>query len=118
MTEPVEAFCPTEVLIGQFKVVNEGYPVRFQAEVAPAQGPGLPMVAVSAGLVSSGDDVDVYVWTGNVEPGLHLIAVNVHTFIDGRRVSTNVRGWVLARPPSSPECVANAPPEFAFDNAP
>ncbi len=117
MTEAVEAFCPTEVRIGRFKVLNEGYPAAFEAQVQPAQGPGIPKVGVSKGLAKSGDQVDVFVWTGDVEPGLHLIAVNMFTFIDGRRISTNVRGWVLAQPPRSPECVANAPDGFLFDNA-
>jgi hypothetical protein len=66
---------------------------------------------VSQDAARAGDEITVYVDTGNVEPGLHVIAVNVVTYRSGRRMSANVRGWVLAQPPTSPDCVANAPPD-------
>src|SRR5690606_34656531 len=116
MTESVEAYCPVEVSIGTFKVVNEGYPVACEAVVQPAQGPGLPTAADSKNVVTNGDQVDVFVWTGDLEPGLHLVAVNVFAYLEGRRLSTNVRGWVLAQPPTTPGCVANAPAGARFDN--
>ena len=120
MTEVVEAMCPQEVRVGSFKVVNLGYPAPFEAQVSPAQGLDIPPVAVSSGTAKAGDEVEVFVWTGDVEPGLHLIAVNVFTFIDGQRASTNVRGWVMAQPPTSPACLASASAgaETGFDNPP
>ncbi len=108
MTEIVEAYCPDDIKIGEFQVLNTGYPVPLQARIEPVQGAGIPLTYVSREAAQSGQKIDVFVETGNVEPGLHMVVVNVVMFRHGRRVSTNVRGWVLAQPPTSQECVANA----------
>jgi hypothetical protein len=109
MTETVEAYCPTEVSIGSFEVINEGYPALFEAQIEPVIGPGIPLTRVSQDTARAGDEITVYVDTSDMEPGLHVIVVNAVTYRSGRRMSANVRGWVLAQPPTSPDCVANAP---------
>ncbi|MBN1284842.1 MAG: hypothetical protein JXB47_05560 [Anaerolineae bacterium] len=108
MTEIVEAYCPAEVRIGSFTVVNDGPDIGFEAVIEPVQGPGIPVTHTSRHTATHNDEVEVYIQTNTLKPGLHLVAINIVMFYDGRRMSTNVRGWVLAQPPTSPECVANA----------
>ncbi len=104
MTEVVEAFCPEQVEVGMFTVENMGYPAPFAARIEPVVGPGIPATFTSRTTASAGQSVEVFVDTHDVEPGMHLIVVNVVTFHAGRRLSTNVRGWVLAQPSTRPEC--------------
>jgi hypothetical protein len=96
MTETVEAFCPGAVYFGNFSVLNVGYPHPLAITVEPAEGANMPRVAVSPNLATSGDVIDVWVDPGDVDPGTHMIIINVRTIIDGQSRSTHVQGWVMA----------------------
>ncbi|NDJ52051.1 MAG: hypothetical protein GYB68_03080 [Chloroflexi bacterium] len=105
LTETVEAGCASEMRLGEFEVINAGYPGPLSVEIVPANAPGRPFVTTSATAGSSGTDVDVFVDATGVEPGLHLIVVNLRSRYENRLNTLAVRGWLLVHFPTSPECI-------------
>jgi hypothetical protein len=105
MSFTVEAGCGGLVRLGSFKVINVGYPGPLNVEVMPANGPGRPVVSTSVDEAHDGTEVEVFVDTSGVQPGLHLVAVNLRSQ-DSRGVTSHVvRGWLLVHYPTTPECV-------------
>jgi hypothetical protein len=106
LTRTAEAGCAGEMHLGSFTVRNSGYPGHLDVEIEAANGPGRPVVWTSTDEAISGTEVEVYVDATGIEPGLHLIAVNLRAFGTRRMSSHVVRGWLLIHFPTSPECVA------------
>ncbi len=106
MTQIVEAGCAGYMELGRFTVYNTGYPGALEAEVLPANAPGRPFVSTDVETARSRDTVTVFVDATGVEPGLHLVAVNLRD-VGNRSISSyTVRGWLFVTYPSSPECIA------------
>ncbi len=95
MTVEVGVTCPGVVQIGQFEIVNTGYPGSFIASVEPAQSFSGPQVDVSPPIAEDGDTVTVFADTTGLVPGLYVVYINVQTTIAGSLVSRNVRGYVI-----------------------
>ncbi len=106
MTAIVEAGCGGYMQIGSFTVLNRGYPGVLNASVKPANGPGRPVVGVSADTARSGDEIAVYVDATDAPPGLHLVAINLRAPAGQRISSRVVRGWLFVTYPTRPECIA------------
>ncbi len=106
MTRTMEAGCSGFARLGKFTVRNAGYPGHLEVEIEPVNGPGRPLVWTNTTVAESGTEVEVYVNATGIQPGLHMIAINLRA-MGTRRMSTHmVRGWLLVHYPSSPECVA------------
>ena len=75
-------------------------------DIRAANAPGRPLVWTSPMRAADGDEVDVFVDTHGVAPGLYLIAINVRAFGTSRMSSQVVRGWLLLHYPTSPDCIA------------
>lgn len=106
MTRTAQAGCAGQMRVGSFTVINAGYPGYLEVEIEPANGPGRPLVWTSTDEGVSGTEVEVFVDSTGIEPGLHLIAVNLRTVGSWRISSHAVRGWLLIHYPTSPECVS------------
>ncbi len=107
LTRTVEAGCGTTMELGHFTVLNSGYPGHLEVEIEAANGPGRPVVWTDLNEAESNTEVQVFVDASNIDPGLHLIAINLRAFGTSRMSSHVVRGWLLVHYPTSPECVAN-----------
>lgn len=105
LTRTAEAGCAGAMELGTFTVRNAGYPGTLEVKVEPANGPGRPLVWTSVDTAENGDEVRVFVDATGVEPGLHLIAINLRTYTTYRVSAHVVRGWLLIHYPTSPECV-------------
>lgn len=88
-------YCPGSVLVGEFVVVNSGYPGNFTATVEVATPPGGPTVEIYPERLRSGDTVQVYADTSDLAPGLHIIYLNVQTTIGGRAVAEVIQGYIV-----------------------
>ena len=108
LTQTAEAGCAGALRLGSFTVLNTGYPGDLEVAVEPVNGPGRPVVWTSTDEAESGTEVEVFVDATGIEPGLHMIAVNLRTVGQALTSSYVVRGWLLLHYPTSPECVARA----------
>jgi pyruvate-formate lyase-activating enzyme len=101
-TYPLAAFCPNAVAVGQFQIVNTGWPAQVTIAVEPAalDAPGMPGVAVSAAQARFGDRVVIYAAASDTPPGVYLLVVNLRTTFEGRPLSGNAR--VLLQVENSP----------------
>ena len=105
MSETVEAYCPDMVPIGEFTVINTGYPAPIRVQISPLNSPSLPVAVVTPQTAAPGDTVSVMVYTGNLRPGLHMIVINLEAEMEDRRISGSVQGWVQATFPTSQRCI-------------
>jgi hypothetical protein len=87
--------CPGLILVGEFQVLNSGYPGAFIAEVQAVSPPGGPTVEVMPTTVSSGDTVQVFANTEKLIPGLYIIYVNVTATIEDQNVSQALQGYIV-----------------------
>jgi hypothetical protein len=110
LTKSVEAGCLGPLSLGSFTVLNTGYPGEMEVEVDPVNGPGRPVVWTSTATAKSGTPVEVLVDPSGIDPGLHMIAVNLRTVNSPRISSQVVRGWLLIHYPSSDEPGTCEPP--------
>ncbi len=94
------------IRLGSFTVYNSGYPGHLEVDIRAANAPGRPLVWTSTMRAVDGDEVDVFVDTHGIAPGLYLIAINVRAFGTSRMSSQVVRGWLLLHYPTSPDCIA------------
>jgi hypothetical protein len=106
LTQAVEAGCSGPLSLGRFTVLNTGYPGQMHVEVEPVNGPGRPVTWTSTTSATSGTRVEVFVDPGGIDPGLHMVAVNLRTVDTPRLSSQVVRGWLLIHYPTSdtPQC--------------
>jgi hypothetical protein len=95
MTVEASMACPGSVLVGEFQVVNSGYPGTFTAQVEGVSPPDGPMLEVYPPRVASGDTVQVYADTANLLPGLHTIYVNVTATIGEQIVAEMIQGYIV-----------------------
>jgi hypothetical protein len=95
MTVETSAFCPGSVMVGEFTVLNTGYPGAFTASVQAAAPPGGPEVEVYPPTVDSGDTVQVFADTETLPPGLHVIYVNVTATVDDQMMAQAIQGYIV-----------------------
>ncbi|MBN1679533.1 MAG: hypothetical protein JW966_04525 [Anaerolineae bacterium] len=86
--------CDQSVRVGEFDVVNSGYPGRFTAAVQAVGPPDGPELEVTPDVIESGQTVQVYAQTGHLAPGLYVFYVNVTATIGGQRVAQALQGYV------------------------
>lgn len=106
MSRVVEAGCAGVTDMGSFTVVNTGYPGRLNAEIKPANGPGVPTVWTSTYTATNSTEVDVLVDAKGIPPGLYMIGINIRAAATDNVTSALVQGWLLIQPPTSPDCVS------------
>jgi hypothetical protein len=95
MSAETSIYCPGSVLVGEFEVINSGYPGDFTATVDIAVPPGGPSVEIYPASLRNGDRVQVFADTTDLPPGLHVIYLNVHTTIGGRAVAEVIQGYIV-----------------------
>ncbi len=96
MTAEASVYCPASILVGEVVVANGGYPgSRFDATVQALAPPGGPVLSVYPDSVRSGDTVQVYADTTGLDPGLHMIVVNVTATINGEVVGETIQGFIV-----------------------
>jgi hypothetical protein len=95
MTVETSVECPGSVMVGEFEVVNSGYPGSFSARVESVSPPGGPGLEVYPPRVRSGDTVQVFADTTGLSPGLHVIYVNTEATIGGQIVSEVIQGYIV-----------------------
>ncbi|GIV82005.1 MAG: hypothetical protein KatS3mg051_1359 [Anaerolineae bacterium] len=95
MTVETGMACPGSVPVGEFQVVNSGYPGTFTAQVEGVSPPDGPALEVYPPRVASGDTVQVYADTTNLLPGLHTIYVNVTASIGDQLVAETIQGYIV-----------------------
>ena len=97
MTVETPQSCPGAILVGEFRVLNGGYPGQFTAEVKAAVPPGGPEVEVQPATVTNGDTVQVFADTETLPPGLHTIYLNVSAQIGDTIVAETIQGYIVVR---------------------
>ncbi len=95
MTVETSTSCPGSVLVGEFKVLNSGYPGSFRADVQGVSPPGGPALEVYPPVVKNGDTVQVFADTGGLASGLHTIYVNVTASIGEQLVAETIQGYIV-----------------------
>jgi hypothetical protein len=95
MTVENSIFCPGSVLVGEFDVVNSGFPGTFAATIEAVTPPGGPPVEVFPPTVTNGDTVQVYADTTGLDFGMHVIYVNVTATIAGELMSQSIQGYLV-----------------------
>jgi hypothetical protein len=95
MTVETSIDCPGDVLVGEFKVVNSGYPGSFRARIEAVSPPGGPAVEVYPASVRAGDTVQVYADTTGLPLGLNVIYINTEATIGARTVSQMIQGYIV-----------------------
>jgi hypothetical protein len=95
MTVEVSIDCPGDVLVGEFKVVNSGYPGSFRARVEGVSPPGGPVIEVYPANARAGDTVQVYADTTGLPLGLNVIYINTEATIGARTVSQMIQGYIV-----------------------
>lgn len=106
LTRTAEAGCAGAMKLGSFTVRNSGYPGHLSVSIEPANGPGRPVAWTDQTTAQSGTTVEVFVDATGIQPGLHLVAINLTAQGTKRMSSYAVRGWLLIHYPTTPECVA------------
>lgn len=97
MTAEASVACPGSVQVGEFAVVNSGYPGSFRATIEAPVSPIGPAVEVYPPEVTSGETVTVFADTTNLAPGVHTIYINVTATIGGDLISEMIQGYVVVR---------------------
>jgi hypothetical protein len=95
MTVEVSVDCPGDVLVGEFKVVNSGYPGSFRARIEGVSPPGGPVIEVYPANARAGDTVQVYADTTGLPLGLNVIYINTEATIGARTVSQMIQGYIV-----------------------
>jgi hypothetical protein len=92
-TYTIAAFCPRLIPVGEFQVLNSGWPAPLTVSVEPQSLPveGMPRVYVSTPQVRVGDRVTVYADVSATAPGAYLLVVNLRSTYGGRPLSGNAR---------------------------
>lgn len=106
LSKTLEAGCTGQLKLGSFTVRNSGYPGHLEVTIKAANGPGLPPVWVSTETAESGTEVEVFVDSTGLGPGLHVVAINLRAMGTQRMSSDVVRGYLMVHYPTSPACVA------------
>ena len=89
------AYCPGSIKVGEFQVLNSGFPGRFTATAEAAVPPNGPQVEIFPAAVTNGETVEVFADTQNLDPGLHIIYVNVSAVIGERKVAETIQGYIV-----------------------
>lgn len=96
MSTEVSTQCPGPVVLGEFQVLNTGYPAAaFPVSVAVAVPPGGPPVEVLPPDARVGDRVQLVADTTGISPGLYIIYANVTATIGGRLVSESIQSYLV-----------------------
>jgi hypothetical protein len=95
MTVEASTYCPGSVMVGEFDVINTGYPGSFVAAVEAVSPPGGPPLEVFPPNVKNGDTVQVFADTTDLPPGMHLIYVNVTADIGDHQVAEMIQGYIV-----------------------
>ena len=95
MTGEGNVACPGEIRVGDFKVLNTGYPGQFTATVEPVAPPGGPYPTVYPDTVGSGETVEVYADITGLDFGLYPVYINVTTTIGGEPVAQSIQGYIV-----------------------
>ncbi len=95
MTVEANQSCPSSVMVGEFKVLNTGYPGHFSAQVSAASPPDGPPIEIYPQDVTNGDTVQVFADTKNLLPGMHVIYINVTATINDQMVAEMIQGYIV-----------------------
>lgn len=95
MTVETSLSCPGSIMVGEFKVLNTGYPGHFSASVSAASPPDGPPVEIYPQEVSNGDTVQVFADTQDLSPGMYIIYVNVTATINDQMVAEMIQGYIV-----------------------
>jgi hypothetical protein len=95
MTVEASTYCPGSVMVGQFDVINTGYPGSFVATVQAVSSPDGPPLEVFPPSVSDGDTVQVFADTTDLPPGMRVIYVNVSATIGEHTVAEMIQGYIV-----------------------
>lgn len=95
MTVQASTYCPGSVMVGEFKVINTGYPGSFTAAVSAVVPPGGPKPDIYPPNVKNGDTVQVFADTKGLSPGMYLIYINVSSTIGDQMVAEMIQGYVV-----------------------
>lgn len=95
MTADTPSRCPGAIKVGEFKVLNMGFPSNFTALVQPAALPGGPEIEVNPVVASSGDTVQVFASTDQLNPGMHVIYINVSMPVGDEIYGDVIQGYIV-----------------------
>ncbi len=85
------AYCPRVTAVGEFEIVNSGWPAALNITVEPMTAPTMPEVFVSTPQARFGDRVVIYADVSAIGPGQYLLVVNLRSVYGSRPLSGNVR---------------------------
>ena len=88
-TYALAAFCPRLVAVGEFEVMNGGWPASVNFTVEPQNAPaaGMPQIFVSTDQARFGDRVTIYADVSQTAPGDYLTVVNLRGMYGTRPIS-------------------------------
>jgi hypothetical protein len=95
MTVEASTYCPGSVMVGEFDVINTGYPGSFVATVQAISPPGGPPLEVFPPNISDGDTVQVFADTTDLPSGMHVIYVTVSASIGEHAVAEMIQGYIV-----------------------
>jgi hypothetical protein len=95
MTVETNQSCPGSIMVGEFKVLNTGYPGHFSAIVSAASPPDGPPIEIYPPDVTNGDTVQVFADTKDLMPGMHIIYINVTATINEQMVGEMIQGYIV-----------------------
>ncbi len=97
MTAEVSLACLRRMPLGKFTIQNLGYPLAAPLAVQAANGTAPPFAEVTPDQARAGETINVFINPIGLEkPGQYPIFINVKALVDGRVVSQNVQGYVIA----------------------
>lgn len=101
-TASLAAFCPRVVPVGEFEIVNAGWPASVSITLEPQNipAPGMPQALVSTDQARFGDRVTLYADASQTPPGEYLLVVNLRGMYGTRPISGNAA--LLLRVENSP----------------
>lgn len=96
MSAEVSTSCPGPTVIGEFQVVNTGYPgSSFAVQVTVSVPPGGPPVEVLPPDIRIGDTVQLVADTTGLAPNLYILYANVTATIDNQPVSESIQSFLI-----------------------
>lgn len=95
LTVETSTYCPGSVMVGEFQVLNTGYPRNFTATVEAAVPPVGPEVELLPATVTNGETVQVFADVQGMTPGLHVIYINVSTMAGDERLAQMIQGYIV-----------------------
>jgi hypothetical protein len=95
MSVETSVACPGSVMVGEFSVINSGYPGRFSANIQAVAPPGGPTIEIYPASVQNGDKVQVFADTTGLPSGLHIIYINTEATIGAQTVSEMIQGYIV-----------------------